>query len=90
MVILGEWVFIMSEVPLWARRDVKTEGQMTHHPGWSSLRRCMGEARREGGPHDLLSSSVEPSGSNDVVLEMWSGFEEGSYLRLVDFGITQL
>ena len=31
-----------------------------------------------------------PNGKDNCLAEMWSGSDEGSYLRLIDCGITQL
>ena len=74
MVVLGGGRFLMSEVPL-------------HLTVWNAV------ASWNVGLDGVVS--VRPAGQgsqfkNNYYTEMCSGSEEGSYLRLIDFCITQL
>jgi len=70
----------MSEVPLYLCADIKALCKV-------ALRRSDFTERRR---HRMVIRVLFAWGEDSYFTEMCSGSEEGSYLRLIDFCITQL
>ena len=51
---------------------------------------CAAQRRASAPPSECCTERYSPQFKNNCLAEMWSGSEEGSYLRLTDCYITQL